>query len=282
MNDLYKALFASLLSFTVAIITYRYQFRRNRMVDFKGRMRLLHSLIKETMGLTEHAMSSVVELTESLKANNLHMPLLAVSAYPVAKYLQEKVLSDDYYIAYVNAYAGAIESEKYFFELKYSTVYLHTQWEQIVTMAQDAYLRDNERRKDFIERHQKANEIIQSAYDSKEASVHAYLREIEKIGYDFVTTREDDDGFGNIDEVAKLFVIPILELFAKDSALHKDLLPVMLHLNGMYYLFQNITKQNDNIRVELSELMQPMSDNLALIRKAYNYLSEQQLMNLIT
>src|SRR4051812_32722225 len=102
MSDLYKAFLTALLSFIVAIITYRYQFRRNRMIDFKGRMRLLHSLIKETVGLTEHAMGSVKELTQSLTDNNLHMPLLAVSAYPVAKYLQEKVLSDDYYIAYVN------------------------------------------------------------------------------------------------------------------------------------------------------------------------------------
>lgn|GEM_PF-2772656 len=281
MSDLYKALIAALLSFIVAIITYRYQFNRNRMIDFKGRMRLMYSLIKETIGLTEHAINSVMELTESLNNNNLYMPLLAVSAYPVAEYLKEKVLSDDYYIAYVNAYSSGIDSEKYFFDLKFNTVYIHTQFEQIVTMVKDAYLRDNERRKDFIERHKKAQDIIINLYDCPVEGVQRYVKEIERIGYEFTTTREENDGRGNINEVETHLVVPLLNLLGTTEMVYKELLPLMLHLGEMHHLYRDVTYQNDHMKNDLQELLEPLENSLEIVKKTYKYLSSQQIINLI-
>lgn len=254
MEYLYTALISASLSFGVSIISYLYQFNRNRKVDFKAKIRILQKLVKQSVVISEIELKSMTAVSESIKADNSYIPQLQISPYPAPSYLKEKVIDDDYFIAFTTIFNNIIDAEKHFFSLKYSAVFMDLQIQQAHSLTLESIKKDNERRTKFVGLYQNALRIVQEELGSSDTESKEFIKQyITPIFIRFNNHRSENDEKGNVSEIYNYYLNPLKEMYTQLIP-PSGLAPLFSIIMDMHYLYRDMIFKNDSVRIEIERM----------------------------
>lgn len=270
------AIKATLISLTVSLLTNvgwdTLKFRRDNKFKHQNRIKHLYRLLKESNGQVKLQISNIDLFIEQMSTNREEVPLLAINAYHAIDYLSEKILNEEYYIAYLETFKSVINADDEYFKLRYSSVFVSTQLKQIFTIVDGASKRNYERKVEFNELHQKLQDVIQSIVLLNRENDRVFLQPILAILINYQRSRTV---YGGIRELYNLVIKELVAVGIEHAAqVPFELASIIQKIN---YHYLNMAFQNEAIEKEISSLMPPLKEHLKLLNEIKITLDNPQI-----
>lgn len=273
--ELESVVIGSGLSLFATILWDSYKFRRDNKYSYKLKLRNTIQLIKESILQVEQDIIGINEFIKKTNDTPEILPDLPQYPYTAIEQLAERVVNDDYYTANSRLLKNVIDSEKNYFFLKSTSIYIYKQLTQISRVVEEKRNEDEKRRRKYVDEVTKLRDICVETMkrDDIPQNIKSYIFATMSIYID-----KRNDSF-DIRTMQKLLVQPLVDYSFIELHKHNSSNELMLQIANTHLSYNEVILMNKHLAEVISGLVPPLISELKHLQEAYLFLNNSQVQS---
>ena len=264
---------SSLTAIITSIIWPNYQFHRNNKFNYKNKIRYFFTLIKESVGINTLQIKNIHNFLDSIDENTTTLPKCKKTPYPSYDFLAEKAIDEEYYSAYVRILKSIINADEYFFQLKYSAVFLQRQYASMFEIIETASEKNHVRRQKFVAQYYEIRDLFTDMYHKKSATIS--LMDLTYMSMNnLIATRTSEN---NINEIYHLFLEPVMNGIKTIQKMNDVEYNFAIKISDAIYTYKDICFQNFCIKEDVNTILPNIIVHSDHIKEVKQFLENPQM-----